>query len=78
MEKNEVIKMLNEELGRKVDAATIDKLKNAKTQKEALDILRGVSVNLSEDALSAISGGEEGVGWCPEKNCDGLLCPGYY
>ena len=78
MDKKEVIKILHDEIAGRVDAETIEKIKNAKTKKEALEILEGASVELDEEKLSMVSGGEDTDGWCPEKNCEGLFCPGYY
>ena len=81
MDNKEVIKMLNDEISKKIDADTLDKLKNARTKKEALSLLEGASVVLSDEVLSVVSGGDDddgGFSWCPEKNCDGLLCPGYW
>ena len=80
MDKNDVIKMLNDELSSKLDEATIAKLKNVKSKKEALSILEGASVNLSDDMLAAVSGGAEDdelQSWCIDKDCDGLWCPGF-
>ncbi len=71
MDKKDVIKMLKEELAAKVDEATLEKIKSAKSSKDALSILESVSVNLSDDMLEAVAGGDEGEEneWCSDKAC---------
>ena len=81
MEKSELLKMLKAEITDKVDAATIEKLKASKSKKEALSILEGLSIDLNDEMLSAVAGGEDVDGqlenWCLDKDCDGLWCPGF-
>ncbi len=80
MDRNEVLKMLKGEIESKLDSSTLDKIKTAKSKKEALSILEGTSVELNDDILGAIAGGEnidEEVGWtCFDKDCPDL-CPTY-
>ena len=59
MDNNNVLKMLKDELKSKVDEATFDRLKSAKSSEEALSILEGVSVKLDDDMLAAVTGGSE-------------------
>ena len=90
MDKNDVLKMLKAEMKSKVDAGTLDRLKAAKSPDEALSILEGASVSLSDDMLAAVSGGAgetrelegleglenlENVGWC-NHTCK-KVCPDY-
>ena len=81
MEKKELLEMFKAEITDKVDAETLEKLKNSKTKKEALSILEGLSINLDDEMLSAVAGGDgvdEGLQkWCIDKDCDGLWCPGF-
>ncbi|MBO4889354.1 MAG: hypothetical protein J5574_00060 [Lachnospiraceae bacterium] len=81
MEKSELLKMLKAEITDKVDAATIEKLKASKSKKEALSILEGLSIDLNDEMLSAVAGGEDVderlQKWCIDKDCDGLWCPGF-
>ena len=58
MEKSELLKMFKAEITDKVDAETLEKLKNSKTKKEALSILEGLSINLDDEMLSAVAGGD--------------------
>lgn len=57
MDRQQVFDMLKDEMAGKLDADTIGKLQNSKSSKEALSILEGASITLSDDMLSAISGG---------------------
>ena len=80
MNKNDVIRMLNNEISGKIDEATIAKLKNAKSKKEALGMLEELSIELNDEMLAAVSGGSEEddlQSWCIDKGCDGLWCPGF-
>ena len=84
MDKKEIFKMLKEEIESKVDAETLKKLEKAGTKEEALSILSDASVELDEEKLSAIAGGEglegkmveQGLEWhCPTA-CNWHYCPG--
>lgn len=66
MDNNQVLEMLKEEIESKVDAETLERLKMAKTEKEALSILEEASVELNEEQLAAVAGGRciaHGPGW---------------
>ena len=67
-DKKDIMKMLNEELGKKVDSETLEKLKGAKTKKEGLAILEKMSIKLDDDMLDAVSGGDD----VDPENCDRL------
>ena len=81
MDRKELLNMLKVEINDKVDAKTMEKLKASKTKKEALSILEGASVNINDEMLSAVAGGEDIdenlQRWCIDKDCDGLWCPGF-
>ena len=79
MNNNDVLKMLKEEIAAKVDEATLEKLKAAKTPKDALSILESVSVDLSDDMLEAVAGGNEAddTDWCLQDVCRDELCHVY-
>ena len=81
MDKNEALKMLKEEISSKVDPAMLEKIKNAKSKKEALSLLEGVSIKLDDEMMSAVAGGADEDGeigeWCLDDGCDGLYCPGF-
>ncbi len=75
MSKEESLKMLKDEITKKVDSDTLKKLENAKSKDEALAILEEASVELDEELLSSVSSGsgmDEAVGlaevaeagWC--------------
>ena len=68
-DKNEIIKMLNEELEKKVDGETLNRLKGAKTKKEALAILEETSIKLDDEILDAVSGGDDDNTWECGANC---------
>ena len=77
MSKMDAIKMLKDEIASKVDADTLKKLEKATSKKEALSILEGISVSLSDDMLDAVSGGAGddsfggvNAGWCSSNACD--------
>ena len=89
MDKKDIIKMLKTEVESKADEATLAKLKEAKSPKEALSILEEASIELNEDSLAAIAGGSgdeddvNGLGidinWCKmlfdcDANCR-YYCP---
>lgn len=74
MAKTDALNMLREELSKKLDDSTVKKLANAKSKKEALSILEDASIELDDDAMSAISAGSdmdeiadlERSEWCTE------------
>ena len=81
MDRNEIMKMLKNEVESKVDSATLEKLKTAKSKDEALSILQGASVELDDEMLSAVAGGDEvtdGDFWCADcsdNHCSNDHCP---
>ena len=81
MNKKELLNMFKAEIKDKVDAETMEKLKASKTKKEALSILEGLSIDLNDEVLSAVAGGDDVdenlQAWCLDKDCDGLWCPGF-
>ena len=73
MDRTEIINMLKSELEGKLDKDTINKLNEAKTSHEALSILEDASIELSDDVLSAVAGGDlnmEANGWMPTPACE--------
>ncbi len=83
MKKEELFNMLKQEIESKVDSETLKKLGAAGSKEETLSILSKSSVELDEDVLSAIAGGdspasdllENGLEWnCPTA-CDWHFCP---
>ena len=79
MSKMDAMKMLKDEISKKVDEETLKKFKNAKSKEEALSILEGTSIKLNDDMLAAVSGGvgEDGfcgdnAGWCDDNDCGDL------
>ena len=73
MDNKEILKMLKEEVERKADAETIEKLKNAGSANEAISILKSASVELDEDMLTAVAGGEKKNPWgMPIPECEFL------
>ena len=80
MEKDQILKMLEEQVQAKADNETFEKLRNAKSPEEALPILENLSIKLDDEMLSAVSGGEDeelGDGpwcsfYCPDRVCDRL------
>jgi hypothetical protein len=84
MDRNEILKMLKEEIASKVDVETLKKLETAGSKDEALSILSEASVEIDEEKLAIVSGGENlegellenGLQWnCPTA-CDWHFCPG--
>ena len=86
MADKEVIKMLHDELMKKVDEKTVNKLKGARTKEEALSILEEASVSLDDEMLALVPGGDtegitdEKVGfcvwyWCSENCPSHFFCP---
>ncbi len=84
MDRNEILKMLKEEIASKVDAETLKRLETAGSKDEALSILSEASVEIDEEKLAIVSGGENlegellenGLQWnCPTA-CDWHFCPG--
>ncbi len=61
MSNSDTLKMFKDEISRKVDADTLKKLENAASKKEALAILEEASVELSDDMLAAVAGGDDGI-----------------
>ena len=59
MSKTDVLKMLKDELLSNVDQDTLKKLGKVNSKEETLSILEEASIELSDDMLSAISGGTE-------------------
>ena len=57
MSKTDALKMMKDELLSKVDQDTLKKLGKVKSKEETLSILEEASIELSDDMLSAISGG---------------------
>ena len=81
MDKNDALKMFKEEIAKNVNPDTLEALKKAKSKKEALSMLEGVSIKLDDEMLSAVAGGmdeEEDGDWCIDDGCDGLYCPGFF
>lgn len=80
MDNKKTIDMLKDEVMAKADPETISKLKNVKSPKEALARLEGLSIDIDDEMLSAVSGGEgldDINAWC-EKFCpDYTYCRGY-
>lgn len=73
MDKTGIINMLKSELEGKLDQDTINRLNEAKSSKEALSILEEASIELSDDVLSAVAGGDlnmEENGWMPTPACE--------
>ena len=83
MDKKQVFEMLKNEISGKLDEDTKSKLNNAKSSKEALAILEGVSIELDDEMLSAVAAGtdeEDEAGnlqWCKTKIVCRGQCPHY-
>ena len=84
MDKKEAFKMLKDEIEKKVDPETLKKLGKAGSKEEALSILSDASIDIDDEKLAAVSGGEgsvedllqNGVDWhCPTA-CNWHYCPG--
>lgn len=60
---NNALKKIKDELESKVDEATLNRLKAAKSPEDALSILDSVSIQLDDDMLDAVSGGGMGGNW---------------
>ncbi|MBO4889756.1 MAG: hypothetical protein J5574_02080 [Lachnospiraceae bacterium] len=81
MDKNQILKMLQDQVHAKADPETIEKLRNVKSPKDALPILENLSIDLDDEMLSAVSGGGNGElgdsSWCsiycPDHVCDRLF-----
>ena len=54
---NNALKKIKDELESKVDEATLNRLKAAKSPEDALSILDSVSIPLDDDVLDTVSGG---------------------
>ena len=76
--------MLKDEIEKKVDPETLKKLGKAGSKEEALSILSDASIDIDDEKLAAVSGGEgsvedflqNGVDWhCPTA-CNWHYCPG--
>ena len=81
MADKEVMKMLRDELASKVDGETLKKLKGAKTKEEGLAILEAASIELDDEVLALIPGGDglqSITGWCHGFGCSKHLCPKDY
>lgn len=67
MDKN-VLNKLKDEVLAKADDETLAKLKNVKSPREALSVLEGVSIDLDDEMLAAVSGGSDDddctIKWC--------------
>ena len=70
MDRTEVMNMLKSELEGKLDQDTINRLKEAKSSKEALSILEGASIELNDDMLAAVAGGGENEWGMPLGECE--------
>lgn len=57
----------NNEFFRQLPEETKEKLRNCKTEEEAMDVLKGDMVRIPDDALDAVAGGREY--WCMDTNC---------
>lgn len=57
MDRTEIMNMFKTELEGKLDQDTINRLKEAKSSKEALSILEDASIELNDEQLAAVSGG---------------------
>ena len=83
MDKKQVFEMLKNEISGKQDEDTKSKLNNAKSSKEALAILEGVSIELDDEMLSAVSAGSDDenengeLQWCATKIVCRGQCPHY-
>ena len=83
MADKEVLKMLHDELMKKVDEDTINKLKGAKTKEEGLAILEDASISLDDELLASVPGGDEEsitdemLGYCVWHWCSDN-CPSHF
>ena len=84
MDKKEAFNMLKDEIENKVDPETLKKLGKADSKEEALSILSEASVDIDDEKLAAVSGGDgsvddllqKGLEWhCPTA-CNWHFCPG--
>ena len=52
MDKNQILKMLQDQVHAKADPETIEKLRNVKSPKDALPILENLSIDLAKKPLA--------------------------
>ena len=81
MANHEILKMLHEELVKKADSKTIERIKGAKSKDEALSILEEASIDHDDELLAAVSGGTDDLsqegedkGLCWTYGCKSYEC----
>ena len=86
MADKDVLRMLHDEIMKKVDENTAKRLKDARTKEEGLAILEEASIKLDDDLLASVPGGDTSqledmmVGycvwhWCSDNCRQHFFCP---